>query len=302
MRLNVNKLLHTPDARQDIRFEMDLSDLEFGGSYPVSDPVVVDCRLENKAGLLLCGMTLTTTLHCICDRCGEAYDADKTTRYDCVLAEARESDESDDIILLDNDEVDVEELARDAFILDMDTKFLCSEDCRGLCPGCGVNLNRESCRCKKQWTPVWRSWHSCCRRMSELLLYYIAAQAIKTKEVSTWQSLREKYPSKDAIRDVLPYGSWQLPRWWRAPSAARCISPTECARSAAATTAARSRSSSLWPRNKFCCAFARGKHRFPLVFTAPTLFVMGSIKIHRFTLCLWAAILYCACVSRQKTV
>ena len=54
MRLNVNKLLHTPDARQDIRFEMDLSDLEFGGSYPVSDPVVVDCRLENKAGLLLC--------------------------------------------------------------------------------------------------------------------------------------------------------------------------------------------------------------------------------------------------------
>lgn len=33
-------------------------------------------------------------------------------------------------------------------------------------------------------------------------MYYIAAQAIKTKEVSTWQSLREKYPSKDAIRDV----------------------------------------------------------------------------------------------------
>ena len=39
-----------------------------------------------------------------------------------------------------------------------------------------------------------------------------------------------------------------------------------------------------------------------LFFTAPTLFVMGSIKIHRFTLCSWAAILYCACVSRQKTV
>ena len=76
MRLNVNKLLHTPDARQDVRFEMDLSDLEFGGSYPVSRPVVVDCRLENKAGLLLCGMTLTTTLHCTCDRCGEEYDAD----------------------------------------------------------------------------------------------------------------------------------------------------------------------------------------------------------------------------------
>ena len=134
MRLNVNKLLHTPDARQDIRFEMDLSDLEFGGSVLFPVRLLWTARLENKAGLLLCGMTLTTTLHCICDRCGEAYDADKTTRYDCVLAEARESDESDDIILLDNDEVDVEELARDAFILDMDTKFLCSRGLQGAVP------------------------------------------------------------------------------------------------------------------------------------------------------------------------
>ena len=132
MRLNVNKLLHTPDARQDIRFEMDLSDLEFGGSYPVSDPVVVDCRLENKAGLLLCKMRMSTTMHCVCDRCGEKYVAVKFAYYECVLVEERESDDSDDIIVLENDEVDLDELARDAFILAMDTKFLCSEDCKGL--------------------------------------------------------------------------------------------------------------------------------------------------------------------------
>ena len=36
MRLNVNKLLHTPGSRQEIHFEMDLSDLEFGGTYPVT--------------------------------------------------------------------------------------------------------------------------------------------------------------------------------------------------------------------------------------------------------------------------
>ena len=35
----------------------------------------------------------------------------------------------------------------------MDTKTLCSEDCKGLCPGCGVNLNHEACRCKKQVDP-----------------------------------------------------------------------------------------------------------------------------------------------------
>lgn len=153
MRLNVNKLLHTPEAQEEVRFEMDLSDLDFGGSKPVSRPVVVDCRLRNKAGLLLCGMQMSTTMHCVCDRCGEEYDVEKSVCYDCVLAEERQSEDSDEIIVLEDDEVDLEELARDAFILDMDTKFLCSEDCKGLCAGCGANLNRESCRCKKAVDP-----------------------------------------------------------------------------------------------------------------------------------------------------
>ena len=78
MRLNVNKLLHTPEAQEEVRFEMDLSDLDFGGSKPVSRPVVVDCRLRNKAGMLLCGMQMATTMHCVCDRCGEEYDAEKS--------------------------------------------------------------------------------------------------------------------------------------------------------------------------------------------------------------------------------
>ena len=45
------------------------------------------------------------------------------------------------------------ELARTAFILGMDTKTLCSEDCKGICPGCGVNLNQGSCTCKKETDP-----------------------------------------------------------------------------------------------------------------------------------------------------
>ena len=57
--------------------------------------------------------------------------------------------------LLENGEVDVGDLAYTAFLLAMDTKHLCSEDCKGLCPGCGVNLNREPCRCKKQVDPRW---------------------------------------------------------------------------------------------------------------------------------------------------
>lgn len=55
--------------------------------------------------------------------------------------------------LLDNGTVDLSELARETFILNMPSKTLCREDCRGLCSGCGVNLNYEKCRCKKEVDP-----------------------------------------------------------------------------------------------------------------------------------------------------
>ena len=153
MRLNVNKLLHTPEASQDFSFSLDLRDLVFGGNAPVTEPVNVEGRVKNKAGVLLCEMTAHTTLHCICDRCCTEFSEEKSVEYSCVLAEERQFDEDEDIVLLTDDKVDLGDLARTAFILDMDTKFLCAPDCKGLCPGCGVNLNRETCRCKKAVDP-----------------------------------------------------------------------------------------------------------------------------------------------------
>ena len=153
MRLNVNKLLHTPESSREFRFPLDLRDLVFGGNAPITEPVNVEGRVWNKAGVLLCEMRLHTTLHCICDRCCTEFSEEKAVEYSCVLAEERQFDEDEDIVLLENDEVDLGDLARTAFILDMDTKFLCAPDCKGLCPGCGVNLNFEPCRCKKEVDP-----------------------------------------------------------------------------------------------------------------------------------------------------
>ena len=83
------------------------------------------------------------------------FSREKVVPLQFLLAETLENEEEDDIVLLDNGEVDVGQLAYTAFILNMDTKHLCSEDCKGLCPGCGVNLNVEPCRCKKQADPRW---------------------------------------------------------------------------------------------------------------------------------------------------
>ena len=132
---------------------MDLSDVDFGGRRPIQNPVVVTGDVRNVAGMLLLSFEASTVLKSVCDRCLKPFDQPKTIRYECMLAEELEDEESDDIILLEDGAVDLEDLARTAFILDMDTKTLCSEDCKGICPGCGVDLNQGTCTCKKEVDP-----------------------------------------------------------------------------------------------------------------------------------------------------
>lgn len=96
-----------------------------------------------------------------CDRCGESitrsiqgvvqtlYTFDRT-RY----GEAN----TDDIHLLSGSEqeIDIRQDVRDALILAVPTKILCRKECLGLCPQCGVNLNKKKCKCSnKEMDPRW---------------------------------------------------------------------------------------------------------------------------------------------------
>ena len=123
MVLDVKRIINTPGGRIPFDFTEDFSDVDFGGVCPAVRPVSVVGQAENIAGMLR------------------------------LQFEELEEDDNDDILLLDNGTVDLSELARETFILNMPSKTLCREDCRGLCSGCGVNLNYEKCRCKKEVDP-----------------------------------------------------------------------------------------------------------------------------------------------------
>ncbi len=155
MLLSVREIINTPGKKLSFQFSMDLSSVEFGGCCPVAQPVVVTGSVRNMAGVLVLTGKAETTLHTFCDRCGKALVIPKTVHFEHMLAEelANEDEADDEIILLQDGYVDVEDLARTAFILGMDTKILCSEDCKGICPVCGVDLNHGQCTCKKEADP-----------------------------------------------------------------------------------------------------------------------------------------------------
>jgi uncharacterized protein len=69
------------------------------------------------------------------------------------LAEELQDEDSEDIYLLDGDYADIDEIAFTTLVLNMEQRFLCKEDCKGLCPKCGKNLNDGPCDCREDQDP-----------------------------------------------------------------------------------------------------------------------------------------------------
>ena len=153
MRLELRDIIHVPDAKKTFRFQLDLSQLDFFGSKPIAHPVLAEGSVTNHAGALVLEGTARSVLDLTCDRCGKAFSREKVVALDSLVAHELEDEENDEIVLLDGNELDLEEVVTTAFVLAMDTKNLCSDDCKGLCAKCGVNLNEGICRCKPEVDP-----------------------------------------------------------------------------------------------------------------------------------------------------
>jgi uncharacterized protein len=104
--------------------------------------------------------TVRTTLELPCSRCLEPFrspvDASFDLRYQPHAlntgSDEREIEEDDlSTAFYENDEIDLGQLMREQFYLSVPMKPLCQDDCRGLCPLCGTNLNRGTCECKQDW-------------------------------------------------------------------------------------------------------------------------------------------------------
>ena len=66
---------------------------------------------------------------------------------------ANMDEEDPDYYLLNGDELDIDDLLESVFILGMDPQILCRDDCKGLCPRCGADLNEGGCRCQAESDP-----------------------------------------------------------------------------------------------------------------------------------------------------
>ncbi|MDY2713852.1 MAG: DUF177 domain-containing protein [Candidatus Borkfalkiaceae bacterium] len=80
-----------------------------------------------------------------CSRCLDDVIFHNIVEYDETFSE---DDNADGAYLYSRGLVDLTEMVNEKLLLSFPVSVLCKEDCKGICSGCGVNLNHEDCKCK----------------------------------------------------------------------------------------------------------------------------------------------------------
>ena len=155
MLLDLTKIMDSPGATVPFSTSVDLRDLRYGNCYPVDEPVEAAGSVRNTAGVLVMTGNIHTTVHGVCDRCASDFAQDVEFPIDVVLVTELSNEENEDewVFPLEGDSADLEDIVRTVFVLNMDSKLLCKPDCKGICGGCGRNLNHEACSCQKELDP-----------------------------------------------------------------------------------------------------------------------------------------------------
>ena len=151
--MNLHELLLNPGSRLPFRCELSTDRLDFPAVLAYTAAPVGEGFIVNNAGALTLRGTLSASLRCVCDRCAAEFDREVSYPLDIPLASELQDEDNPDYFLLDGDELDLEELLETVFILNMDTRFLCRDDCKGLCSRCGKNLNEGPCGCRTESDP-----------------------------------------------------------------------------------------------------------------------------------------------------
>ena len=131
-----------------------------GDPYQIIAPVQLDFDIHKDKEKFRLEGTARTELEMACSRCLEPFRMPIDVAFDLRYLPASEMSSEDEREVQDedletsyyrDDQIDLNELLREQFYLALPMKPLCQDECKGLCPQCGTNLNTGTCDCAPEW-------------------------------------------------------------------------------------------------------------------------------------------------------
>jgi len=150
LQLDVAKLKRSPgdSARFDLLAELPSLELE-GESFIFSGPVKAGLVVVNTGPTLEIKGEVSGVLTLTCDRCLEPFEYSFDVLVEETYAHSEEG-ETGEAVPFTGDILDITPEALKSIVLALPMKAVCREECPGLCPQCGRNLNEGRCGCANE--------------------------------------------------------------------------------------------------------------------------------------------------------
>ena len=104
-------------------------------------------EVRDHSGFITLNGTVKPEFTAVCGRCGKHFVYSVPIALYAKITDKLANDDEDEFVIMTDDSIDIDDIARSALVLELPLRFLCKNDCRGLCPKCGADLNIAQCSC-----------------------------------------------------------------------------------------------------------------------------------------------------------
>jgi len=148
MKINIASVLRNDGASKAFSGNVELGTFDYMGStLTFKAPLLVEGKAVNIGDTLEISATVTGEYETECSRCGKKVTENlKSELFESIDSEFTDIDE--ECVSISGNVIDISGSIEASIFGSIPMQFLCREDCKGLCPVCGIDLNENECNCE----------------------------------------------------------------------------------------------------------------------------------------------------------
>ena len=148
MIIDLSEIIRNVDEKIDIDCDIAFDDTKFMGDlFTFEKPLHVKGHIPNNSKSLELNAIVTGEMGVECARCRKPLSVPVNFDIEEVIMQDTGEDAAEDVILISDEKLDIYDIIANNFFMNVEGKYLCSDDCKGLCPKCGADLNVTQCDC-----------------------------------------------------------------------------------------------------------------------------------------------------------
>ncbi|KAB3531425.1 YceD family protein [Alkaliphilus serpentinus] len=152
MKVDLNLLKKEKKNQVDLNLQLNLDTINYyGDKFLLPNPISLEGKIYNVSNEFFLACQVKTLMEVSCSRCLKPFTYDYSSKINVQLVEEKEvlneDDDLEDIFFYHDGIISLEDIVKENIIMNIPIQLLCSEACKGICAGCGEDLNDKECKC-----------------------------------------------------------------------------------------------------------------------------------------------------------